>query len=97
MIPMCMATPSAAEKPQGAATTNRAGSPEGRYAPRSHCARHVRVSGRARRMEDFEDLRGNGGAGDTVVSQRHNGDCESEGQTQRWKIQQLLGRSTTGH
>jgi hypothetical protein len=31
-----------------------------------------------------------------VVSQRHHGDCESEGQTQRWKIQQLLGRSTTG-
>jgi hypothetical protein len=86
MIPMCMAS-----------TTNRTGSSEGFVPAELLCPRDVGVSGRMRRMKDFEELRGNGGAGDTAVSQRHRGDCESEGQTQRWKIQQLRGRSTTGH
>ena len=79
-----------------AGTENRTGSSEG------HCAHRAIVAPQRSRKqsnaqnEGFDGFRRNGGTGDTVVSQRHHGDCESEGQTQRWKIQQLLGRSTTG-
>jgi hypothetical protein len=54
--------------PQTGGTTNRTGRSAG-TTPRS-----------VERAEqgDFEDLRENGGAGDTVVRSSHNGDCESE-------------------
>ena len=96
MIPMCIATPSAAEKPQGAAPQIALAALRGVVPAAPSYPGDVRVSGRTRRMKDFEDL-GERGAGDTVVSQRYYGDCESEGQTQRWKIQHLLGRSTKEH
>jgi hypothetical protein len=99
MMPMCIGDAtfqeSAAEKPQEPA-------PKTALAAEGHCAHRAIVAPQRSRKqsnaqnEGFDGFRRNGGTGDTVVSQRHHGDCESEGQTQRWKIQQLLGRSTTG-
>src|SRR6476661_1041027 len=86
MIPCLWATPSsnaarasAAEKPPNRRHHRPHWPLRGELCPLSHRpSTTIALAVERAERDDFEDLRENGGAGDTVVRSRHNGDCESE-------------------